>query len=146
VIDIASLARRAVACKGWRWMPGMLNHKGARLHSLKENGDECFGWADCHEWHGDDGAWGVNKCEHHSGRPIAATHQGYVWLDQCLPDLTDPATLGCLLALVREAWGDSKTCARPDLEDDVWYVVTRSGLAFAASEAEALVAALESAP
>lgn len=23
-----------------------------------------------------------------------------------LPDLSDPATLGCLLALVREAWGD----------------------------------------
>jgi len=102
--NMIALARRAVACKGWRWMAGMLTHDGARLHSLKENGDECFGWADCHEWHGDDGACGVNKCEHHSGRAIAATHQGYVWLDQCLPDLTDPATLGCLLALVREAW------------------------------------------
>jgi hypothetical protein len=76
-------------------------------------------------------------------------YNGNIWYgarDDGLPDFSDPATLGCLLALVRKAWGDSKTCARPDLGDDVWYVVTRSGLAFAASEAEALVAALESAP
>jgi hypothetical protein len=76
----------------------------------------------------------------------AEPYGDHVYPGPYLPDLQDPATLGCLLALVREAWGDSKTCARPDLEDDVWYVVTRSGLAFAASEAEALVAALESAP
>lgn len=25
---------------------------------------------------------------------------------ECWPDLSDPATLGCLLALVREAWGN----------------------------------------
>ena len=93
--EMIALGRRAVACKGWRWMQGMLSY-------------------------------------------LAGSRE--------LPDLSDPATLGCLLALVREAWGDSKTCARPDLEDDVWYVVTRSGLAFAATEAEALVAALESAP
>jgi len=167
--EMIALARRAVACKGWRWMPGMLNHKGARLHSLKENGDECFGWADCHEWHGDDGAWGVNKCEHHSGPLIAATHQGYVWLDQCLPDLTDPATLGCLLALVREAWRCPTVYVRQyttrRVTDGVtaWEVcdlyldaeacralgVPREGSVESwghGSEAEALVSALESAP
>jgi hypothetical protein len=158
VIDIAAIGCRAVACKGWRWMAGMLNHKGARLHSLKENGDECFGWADCHEWHGDDGAWGVNKCEHHSGRPIAATHQGYVWLDQCLPDLSDPATLGCLLALVREAWGCA-VITSPDYDEDEvgcqghnivgWRAVETvrwMPVGEGKTEAEALVCALEAAP
>ena len=59
--------------------------------------------------------------------------QGRTW-DQSLlwrwsnevdvPDLRDPATLGCVLALVREAWGDDAMI----------------------SEVEALVAALEAAP
>jgi hypothetical protein len=26
--DIEALARRALACKGWRWMPGMRLHQG----------------------------------------------------------------------------------------------------------------------
>jgi hypothetical protein len=119
--EMIALGRRALACKGWRWMRGMTSMEGGTFIAYTDC-DEAF-WL----MHPDDG------CD---AEPVA-------WR---LPDLSDPATLGCLLALVRKAWGDSKTCARPDLEDDVWYVVTRSGLAFAASEAEALVAALESAP
>lgn len=63
--------------------------------------------------------------------------------DRC-PDFTDPATLGCLLALVREAHGDviwlHYYCG-------VWVVcgLTRC-LGEGATEAEALVVALESAP
>ena len=30
-----------------------------------------------------------------------------------IPDLTDPATLGCVLALVREAWDDECLCILP---------------------------------
>jgi hypothetical protein len=113
-----ALSRRAVACKGWRWLRGMLRQDDYRYIGS--------------------GAWARWSDVHSLTTALHAPGQ--------LPDLSDPATLGCLLALVREAGGDSKTCARPDLEDDVWYVVTRSGLAFAASEAEALVSALESAP
>jgi hypothetical protein len=66
-----------------------------------------------------------------------------------LPDLSDPATLGCLLALVREAWGDPLMQAmnagggwvgfRPA---PIW--TDKEGCYD--TEAEALVAALEAAP
>lgn len=93
------LGKRAVACSGWRWMPGM-------------------------------------RCS-----PF-------------VPDLRDPATLGCLLALVREAWGDPTihlTCV-DSLEAGQYDWIVRSVAdkwssdLLIDSEAEALVAALEAAP
>jgi len=67
--ELKALARRAVACKGWRWMPGM---RGVRV----------------------DGTTDRIMDESEASTPNA----------DILPDLTDPATLGCLLALVREAF------------------------------------------
>lgn len=59
----------------------------------------------------------------------AGWHQAIRMEGQYLPDLADPATVGCLLALVREAWGNPRLrVSRPDR-----------------SNAEALVAALEAA-
>ena len=61
-----------------------------------------------------------------------------------LPDLTDPATLGCLLALVRKAWREPDAYIAPA---DGWFVNVRFGVHFEApTEAAALVAALEAAP
>ena len=68
-------------------------------------------------------------------------------------DLTDPATLGCLLALVREAWGDPYvyvlscapdwfTVCSPAAEGGKW--LSRPPID-GSIEAEALVAALEAA-
>ncbi len=103
-----ALARRAVACRGWRWMPGMADCYGRRLR---------------------DGDWLDPSAE--------------------FPDLTDPATLGCLLALVREARGEPTylpICL--DVHDEAWVVnppipwrQTRYE-----SYASVLVAALEDAP
>lgn len=73
-----------------------------------------------------------------------------------LPDLTDPATLGCLLALVREAHGRCTLAAvwcEPSSpgQSEGWAVqdadnrMPIAGLDFE-SEAEALVVALEAAP
>jgi hypothetical protein len=126
-----ALAKRAVACKGWRWMPGMLTTEGMRV---------------IHDPH----LWPDRPC---------AIREG-TWVDTAvprplgdhLPDLTDPATLGCLLALVREAWdqedmgavrifrdGLRKWCVEHD-EDDALV-----GAFYGPTEAEALVAALEAA-
>ena len=63
-----------------------------------------------------------------------------------LPDLTDPATLGCLLALVREAWVDPWVRVEPMSRE--WRTLHSKAAPFCAgpTEAAALVAALEAAP
>jgi len=116
--DMLDLARRAVACKGWRWMPGMLAVEravpGMALSSRPARVDDYW-------------------------------HEVGVWL----PDLTDPATLGCLLALVREARGEPTylpTCL--DVHDEAWVVNPPIPWRQTRYEnyASALVAALEAAP
>ena len=126
-----ALSRRAVACKGWRWMPGAAGVLPDARHIRVANDHAPY--------------WGG-----------AGLRLGNNVSRDALPDLTDAATIGCLLALVREAWGDPG------------FYVTRSGIyikdtdilgwdsfgilrgrgwgTFYRSEVEALVAALEGAP
>lgn len=66
--ELYALGRRAVACKGFRWLPGM----------------KALG----------------------SFRVVESVVPMMFPVDT--PDLSDPATLGCLLALVREAYYDPK--------------------------------------
>lgn len=133
-----ALARRAVACPRWRWMPGMLTHIGVRVARVDAD-QYAVGWYP----------------------------DGYLSsIDQvAIPDLEDPATLGCLLALVREVYGSPSLYCRLSsttrASDGIraWEVIgyldaSRSpdgrGGSFRgwgyASEAEALVATLEAAP
>ena len=110
--QIEQLARRAVACKRWRWMDGML---------YKQDGV------------------GV--------RPVIATAP--IIQGGGLPDLTDPATLGCLLALVREAHRDQQAHIVKLIHDLTGWQAWGSETYIApkgSTEAEALVAALEAAP
>ena len=79
--------------------------------------------------------------------------------DLDVPDLRDPATLGCVLALVREAWAAPRALVRLSANGKSFHVfdvdrVTTGGnwASFLCgdhgiqTEAEALVAALEAAP
>ena len=84
--ELEALARRAVACPRWRWMPGMLVTSVGRI--IEVDGD--FVSAFEHPWK--DFEFEFRKLD---------PNRSYI---PDLPDLTDPATLGCLLALVREAW------------------------------------------
>ena len=167
-VDV-ELGKRAIACKRWRWMPGMLTT--CRLRVVDGGADYVIG--------------------HRSG----PTRDGGGWIDETptsrLPDLTDPATIGCFLALVREAWpdtakppphnlpacteaanarvscsecegrghplgrhGDGSNCVRcygdghvPSHEFIEWLCFVPGGRRFhGRTEAEALVAALEAAP
>jgi hypothetical protein len=111
-----ALSRRAVACKGWRWMPGMLLADGAWRARVGEN------WP----WY--------------AGAEV-------------LPVLADPATLGCLLALVREVCEDEGVgaiCQFVGILNGgrMWSLIGDGGEfgGYHTTEAEALVAALESAP
>lgn len=74
--------------------------------------------------------------------------------DYWWPDLTDPATLGCLLALTREAWGCSTLHVFYSESDEVtysdsewvWQGEGANWMDGFDTEIEALVAALEAAP
>ena len=128
--EIEQLARRAVACKRWRWMPGMLTEKGLRV--IQRDRDGYVVWYYQDKWY------------------IAELVPG------TRPDLTDPATLGCLLGLVREAWGPTASVS-VNLSG-FWAVGGATVLKgkgkgssinlgiWKNSELEALVAALEVAP
>jgi hypothetical protein len=121
------IAREVVACGRWRWLPGMLTLSGLRVVSV------------------DDDGYAIGVRGYESAREVE--------LDD-LPDLRDPATLGCVLALAREAYRcaslttvayiekqrvewriDAEDCAREDIE----VICNLHGFA---SEAQALVIAL----
>ena len=69
--------------------------------------------------------------------------------DPVVPDFNDPATLGWLLAAVREVWSSLVDCRWADNGDDSWgWQVHRCNEPcgrWCRTEAEALVAALEAA-
>jgi len=121
-----ALARRAVACPKWRWMPGMLTSFNARhlgRHLWVDQGSSVVVYADQNEGE--------------------------------VPDLTDHATRGCLLALVREAWSDAGVSVWHDRRVGLWSWMANGCVHGVwrpsdedgyAGEAEALVAALEAAP
>ncbi len=127
--EIEDLARRAVACKAWRWMPGMLTTDGDRIVSTE--GRIASAGLDI------DGCVGPSK-----------------WDGREVPDFDDAATIGCLEVLAREAWGQRgewarlkpMTNGRGDAFGWEFMDINWITLAHGHTKAHALVAALEAAP
>jgi hypothetical protein len=128
--EATALARRAVACPRWRWMPGMLARHPEDIGRVLtfRSGCPVVSWDE----------------------ELAAAASDPTNL---LPDFADAATLGCLLALVREVSMDPRVCLYPvKMLGNHWWNVgvpwETAGLfvSTAPTEAEALIAALEAAP
>jgi hypothetical protein len=81
-----TLAKRVTACKQWRWMPGML--------CIWPNGDE----------------WRVGQIKIADEDGETCSHLRI--LDTASPNLEDPATIGCLEALVMGAYDDRIVISR----------------------------------
>ena len=128
------LARRATACRHWRWLPGMrLRSIRAYLRVVGLNADGALrlSWDD-------------------PGRPVQGDTYTVEHIGGALPDLDDPASIGCLLALVREARKDPTYLPTliPLVSGARWAVehTMHQTATLHESEAAALVAALEAAP
>lgn len=81
---MSDIGARFVACRRWRWMVGM------RATGINGNNRKCSGVV----------------TEIVNGRPNVVTSAGDdVLLIGAEPDTSAPSTLGCILALVRRAWG-----------------------------------------
>lgn len=136
--SLRALADRAVACKAWRWLPGSVDEDGYRVTGTYTDIEGGF----------------LQLVRFESPEPV----KGCSPAQMNIPDLSDPATLGCLRALVREAWGDPLMMAHfvSLRAKEVWGIRTRAiqtAMGYpklladgCSTEAEALVRALEAAP
>lgn len=124
-----ALWRRLRACGAVRWMPGMprADQPHNRVRDVPQDGSV--------EW--TDG--GHAPCSYGLGLWEYETTDG----DAAVPDFADPATLGCLLAMLREASDDPRASV-------VWYSAARQWVADwkgceveAGCEPEALLLAIE---
>jgi len=119
---LTAAAERLITLPGFCWMPGMVVTDEYRVITCSDYGSFLVS--------GGDGAFWTNSLG--------------------LPDLTDPATLGCVLAMVRKAWGDAgigavQSQSLVEGEPTWWLLATDTQLFDAATEAECLVHALAAA-
>lgn len=119
------IARALVKCSAWKWLPGMLlrdltRSKRGRVHKVGNDWVVYFG---------------INSESRYRCETV-----GY----SVVPDITDPATLGCIVRLVRDA--RSAPSASTLKVSTGWSVWSDKRLGLGRTEAEALLRALQAAP
>lgn len=117
--ETEELGKRAAACKGWRWIPGMLDNYWDRILEVNDEGEFIYSGSATQRF--------TTTCNH-------------------FPDLNDGATVGCLLDLVRQAWNDEHMWV--EFDENHWAAMRSTGdrsdvAVSTASEAHCLVRALE---
>ncbi len=104
--DHTELGRRLVACRGFRWMPGMLCKRRLRTGEwVSVRLTEHTSVADYRVVERN----AVPSMNQAAGSIMAegyVTQSGWVLAEDLIPDLSDAATKGCVMQLVREAWDD----------------------------------------
>ena len=126
-----ALGKEVIACPGFHWMKGMT--------MIDEDGER---------------AVVALEAEYSPGMWIAWIYregEGWDQLDTgaAVPALDDPATLGCLLALVREAWNEPEASSTAGAGYDGfwgWWAFAGGKQFEGVTEAEALVAAFKAVP
>lgn len=95
-MDTTTLAHKAVACQHWKWTTGMMTTTGELV--WVEGNNPFIPWV-------------VTVAGHRTSLKNSG---------ELLPDLSHPATLGCLLDLVRKAWmGRYTVCGEDQLRPEV---------------------------
>jgi hypothetical protein len=152
-MTIEELGRRAVACKHWRWMEGMASldigwdQEGFTTWRDPETGELVSEPWTRGEWRTRGPFRLISDLDIYDGEEILPLVKR-----TAIPDLSDPATIGCLLALVEEAWKcpvdmSFAGACRLDVDAEERVYPQDHTVSFAAkTRVEALVLALEAAP
>ena len=118
-----------------RWVPGMCDSFGNRVITVDPEARYPFQmFGEC-----------LDLLEDLNGRQRVAYWTTEKALRQSIPDLSDPATLGCLLAQAREAWRNNGSATETTVG---WRYYSTGGAirGQGPSEGEAIAAAILAAP
>ena len=148
-MDTIKLAQKFVNIPQWRWMPGMKTLEGDRVIASYNGGETAYidslepSYTQSYNLFPPelDAIGEIPEPGTHIGREFSFRKLS----EDQLPDLSDPATMGCIVSLLRVTFGSNTASATKDYTG--WVVdvesdgVIPSALPYRPTEAEAIYAA-----
>ncbi len=150
-MDAIKLAQKFVNLPQWRWLPGMKTLSGDRVIAVYNGGSTIY--VDSIET-----AYKTSynlfppELDTIGDIPLRGSHVGREFSfrrmhDDELPDLSDPATIGCITYILRITYGSASATATKDSTGWVVDVLSEGGvpliLPYRTTEASAIYAAFE---